>query len=233
MDMTAKQTGYMPDLSKIRLDAFGNELKTGRLLPSRRPLLEDIDARLALLEKEGLTDAGALKEALSSHPKIKQLAQKTGIPEDYLTLLKREVNNLSPTPVKFSDIPNISAATVKKLNDLNINSTEDLFPYIKDTNSRKKFELKSGFSTEEILWLTRLVDVSRIKWVGPKLAGLIVDTKYDTVEKLALADPADLLNAFNEAKKIHKAYQGALGINDIDSWIRQVVKKTPLVIEYK
>jgi hypothetical protein len=76
------------------------------------------------------------------------------------------------------------------------------------------------------------VDVSRIKWVGPKLSRLIVDTKYDTVEKLAGAKPVDVLNAFNDAKRTHKAYQGALGINDIDSWIRQVVKKTPLVIEY-
>jgi len=96
----------------------------------------------------------------------------------------------------------------------------------------RNFENKSGLSAEEILWLIRLVDVSRIKWVGPKLARLILDTKYNTVEKLAMANPSDLLNAFNEAKKIHKAYRGALGINDIDSWIRQVIKKTPWVIKY-
>jgi len=35
-----------------------------------------------------------------------------------------------------------------------------------------------------------------------------------------------------EAGEVHKAYEGALGINDIDSWIRQIIKKTPLVIEY-
>lgn len=231
--MTARQTGYMPDLSKIRLDTFRNELKTGRLLPSRRPLLEGIDAKFALLEKQGLADAGALKEALSSNPKIERLAQKTGIPEDYFTLLKREVNNLSPTPVKFSAIPGISERTVKRLKDLRITSAEDLFPYIKDTNSRKELERISGLSAGEILRLTKLVDVSRVKWVGPKLARLIVDTKYDTVEKMAKADPADLLGALNEAKRIHKAYQGALGINDIESWIHRVVKKTPLVIEYE
>jgi len=107
-----------------------------------------------------------------------------------------------------------------------------LFPSIKNINSRKEFEKKSGLSPEEVLWLTRIVDVSRIKWVGPKLARLIVDTKYNTVHKLAEANPSEALNALNEAKRVQKAYQGALGINDIDSWIRQVIKKTPLVIEY-
>jgi hypothetical protein len=59
-----------------------------------------------------------------------------------------------------------------------------------------------------------------------------ISAKYDTVKKLAEADPSDVLKVLNDAKKTHKAYQGALGINDIDSWIRQVVSKTPLVIGY-
>jgi hypothetical protein len=231
-NMTNKQLGYMPDLSKISLKEFRNELKTGRLLPSRKPLLDDIDAKFSLLEKEGLVNASSLKVALNSSSKIKQLAQKTGISENYFQLLKREANNLLPTPIKFTDIPNVSKKIVKKLTSLNIINTEDLFLEIKDTRSRKEFEKKSGLSIEEVLWLTQIVDVSRIKWVGPKLARLIVDTKYNTVHKLAEANPAEVLNALNEAKIVHKAYQGALGINDIDSWIRQVIKKTPLVIEY-
>ena len=53
------------------------------------------------------------------------------------------------------------------------------------------------------------------------------------IKQLAKANPIDVLNALNEAKKKPKAYDGSLGINNIDSWIRQVIKKTPLVIEYK
>ena len=230
--MSTKQLGYMPDLSKISLKEFKKELKTGRLLPSRKPLLDDIETQFAYLEKEGLVNLNSLKTALSSNSKIKKLSLKTGIPENYLKLLRREVNSVLPTPIKFYDVPNISERIVKKLKALNITDTETLFPHIRNIVSRREFKKKSGLSMEEILWLTRLVDVSRIKWVGPKLSRLIVDTKYDTVEKLAGAKPADVLNAFNDAKRTHKAYQGALGINDIDSWIRQVVKKTPLVIEY-
>lgn len=223
----------MPDLSKISLKEFKDELKTGRLLPSRKPLLDGIDTKFSILEKIGIADTASLKLAMSGGQKIKQLVQKTGISENYFKLLKREVGNLLPTPIDFSNIPNISENIVKKLKSQIIITTEDLFPAIKDSRSREKFEKKSGLSREEVLWLTQVVDVSRIKWVGPKLARLIVDTKYNTVEKLAKADPVDVLNAFNEAKKTHKAYEGALGINDIDSWIHQVIKKTPLVIDYK
>ncbi len=230
--MTNKHSEYLPDLSEISLNEFKIELQTGRLLPSRKPLLDDIDAKFSLLEKAGIANAASLKEALNSNPKIKQLSQETSISENYFKLLKREVGNLLPTPIDFERIPNISERIVKTLKNENILTTEDLFPSVKDRNCRKEFEKKTGLSTDEVLWLTQIVDVSRIKWVGPKLARLIVDTKFNTVEKLSKGNPKEVLDALNDAKKVHKAYQGALGINDIDSWIHQVVSKTPLVIEY-
>lgn len=230
--MTKKELSYMLDLSKVSLDEFRNELKTGRLLPSRKPLLDDIDTRFSMLKKAGVAHAENLREILKSGQKLKQLVKETDIPEDYFKLLKREVNNLLPVPVKFSDIPNISEKIVKKLTSLKIIDTETLFSHVKDCDCRKNFEKESGLSKEDVLWLTKIVDVSRIKWVGPKLAKLIVDTKYNTVEKLTKAKPTDVLNALNEAKKKHKAYDGPLGINDIDSWIRQVVSKTPQIIGY-
>jgi len=230
--MSKKQLNYMPDLSEISLDELKKELETGRLLPSRKPLLDDIDNKFSTLKKAGINNAENLREVLKNSTKLKKLIKETNISEDYFKLLKREVNNLLPTPVKFNDIPNISDKLLKKLNTQGIINTENLFPYVRDFNSRKNFKKASGLSKEEVLWLTKIVDVSRIKWVGPKLARLIVDTKFDTVKKLAEANPVDVLNYLNEAKKKHKAYDGPLGINDIDSWIRQVVSKTPQIIEY-
>ncbi|WP_158861270.1 DUF4332 domain-containing protein [Lunatibacter salilacus] len=226
------QSDYMPDLSKIGLDDFQNELKTGRLLPSRMPLLTDIESNFSIIQKKGINNADRLREELKSSERLGKLAEETGISEDYLKLLKREVNNLLPTPIKFVDVPNISDEIIKQLNELDIVDTENLFPYVKDPENRQKLKNLSGISMADILWLTKLVDVSRIKWVGPKLARLIVDTEYDTVEKLSHADPEMVLHAFDEAKSKHKAYQGALGIDDIKSWIQQVVSKTPIIINY-
>ncbi len=230
--MTNQTISYMPDLSKITLDEYKNELKTGRLLPSRQPLLEDIDNKFNILRKNGYDDLSGLKKALDNKKSFNEMIKKTGLSDDYLKLLKREVGNVLPVPIKFSEIPNISEKIIKKLTNLDITDTEILFPYIMDNQSRKEFSKKSGLNEDEVLWLTKIVDVSRIKWVGPKLAKLIVDTKFDTVKKLALAKPTEALTAFNEAKRVHKEYDGPLGIDDINSWIPQVVCKTPLIIKY-
>lgn len=228
----SKQTGYMPDLAEVTLDDFKLELKTGRLLPSRQPLLENIDHNFAILEKSRYKNIADLKKVLDKKKQLQSLAATSQIDETYLTLLKREISSSLPTPVKFSSVPLIDQQIVTKLNKLSIYTTEDLFPFIKDQVSRTEFAKKSQFSPDEVLWLAKLVDVSRIKWVGPKLARLIIDTEYDTVEKLTKANPEKALLALNTAKKKNKAYDGPLGIDDISSWIKQVISRTPQIIKY-
>ena len=226
------QPKYMPDLTAISLDAFKKGLQTGRLLPGRRPLLDDIDLQFSRLETAGVVNVGMLRKRLKNTAGLNKLAKETGLAEDYLKLLRREVSSLLPTPVKFSELPLIADGMLDKLTDLDIADTEKLYPYVHSPEKRKDFRLLSGFSEGEVLWLTKLVDVSRIRWVGPKLARLILDTPFDTVEKLSIADPAEVLSAFHEAKTTYKAYDGPLGIEDVGSWIRQVVVKTPRVIVY-
>lgn len=230
--MNKNENNYMPELSKISLDEFKHNLKTGRLLPSRKILLENIDKIFSKLKNAGLNNAETLRDTLKNSTKLKKLAEETDIEEKYLKILKREVNNLLPTPIKFNEIPNISKEILNKLVSIGINDTEALFPYVCDIKSRNHFKNNYKFSEEEIQWLTKIVDVSRIKWVGPKLAGLIVDSKYDTVEKLANGKPAEVLKALNDAKNEKNNYQGSLGIDDIESWINQVVSQTPIIIKY-
>lgn len=230
--MNNSENNYMPDLSKISLDEFKENLKTGRLLPSRKLLLESIDTKFAGLKKAGLSNVENLRDTLKNNTKLKNLAEETDIEEKYLKVLKREVNNLLPIPIKFNEIPDISKETLKKLISIGITDTEALFPYLCDIKTRNDFKNNYKFSEENIQWLTKIVDVSRIKWVGPKLAGLIVDSKYDTVEKLANGKPAEVLKALNDSKNEKNNYQGSLGINDIESWINQVVSQTPIIIEY-
>ena len=230
--MTQKQTGYFPDLSLIELETFKNDLRTGRLLPSRRPLLDDIDLRFAALEGAGLANLADVRAALASAKKLADTASRTGLPEDYLKLLKREINSILPRPVAFRDVPDMPDEILLALEDIGIADTAALFPHVRDPASRRRLAAETGLSDTDMVWLAKLTDVARIKWTGPKLARLIVDTEFDTVAKLAKAEPDAALAAFKRAKAQHKAYDGALGIDDIDSWIRQIVRKMPLVIDY-
>ncbi|MBU1174100.1 MAG: DUF4332 domain-containing protein [Alphaproteobacteria bacterium] len=230
--MTESQAGFMPDLSLISLDAFKHDLRTGRLLPSRRPLLDRIDEHFAALERAGIHDLAAAQSALGSAGRLKALAAKTGLSEDYLKLLRREINSVLPTPVVFRDVPNMPDELLVRLDDIGIADTAALFPHVRDPARRKTFAVESGLPDEDVLWLAKLVDVSRIKWTGPKLARLIVDTEFDTVEKLANAEPAAALAAFKRAKAENKAYDGPLGIDDIESWIGQIIRRMPKVVAF-
>ena len=230
--MIDTQTGYLPDLSRITLGAFRHELETGRLLPGRRPLLDEIDARFGALERAGLGTLADVKAALSTTRKLLDVAARTGISADYLKLLRREINSVMPAPVAFRDVPNIADSTLAALDAAGVSDTADLFARVRNAQSRAAFSLQTGLSGDETVWLAKLVDVSRIKWTGPKLARLIVDSEYDTVAKLAAADPAAALAAFKRVKAQHKAYDGSLGIDDIELWIRQIVRKLPLVIDF-
>ena len=52
---------------------------------------EDIDERFALIESRGVTNAQQLLGALKTKAKVKQMAESSGIPEAYLTMLSREI----------------------------------------------------------------------------------------------------------------------------------------------
>jgi len=231
--MTQTQTGYFPDLSLIPLETFKNDLRTGRLLPSRRPLLDDIDKRFAALEGAGLVTLADVRAALASAKKLANVAARTSLSEDYLKLLKREINSILPRPVAFRDVPNMPDEILLALDDIGIADTATLFLHVRDPAGRKRLAAETGLSETDMVWLAKLTDISRIKWTGPKLARLIVDTEFDTVAKLAAAESDAALIALKRAKAQHKAYDGPLGIDDIENWIRQIVRKTPLVIEYE
>ena len=86
--MTKKQSSYMPNLSEISLDEFKNELKTGRLLPSRKPLLDDIDTKFSIIKKAGINNSENLRDILKSSSKLKKLAKETNNSRRLLQALK-------------------------------------------------------------------------------------------------------------------------------------------------
>ena len=60
--------------------------------------------------------------------------------------------------------------------------------YVKTEENRKELCDKTQISYEDIMDLTRLTDLSRIKWVGPIFARLLILSGYNTVEKVTKAN---------------------------------------------
>lgn len=222
---------YYVDLKTVLLSDYAAELKTMELIPSRKMLQENIENNFLCLKKNGIRNLDDLIIALKTPVKIKNFAEKTGLSEEYLAVLKREIASSQPKPVNFADIPNISKATIKKLEKNNIKNTKQLFDFIKTEKDRKEFCGKTAVPYAEILELTKLTDVSRIKWVGANFARLLVDSPCDTVKKVVQAECKTLYENLMNINEKKKYFKGKFGQNDMKLCIL-AAKNVPDAITY-
>ena len=88
---------YYIDLKAIPIDEYNKSLKAADLLPSRMLLKENIDDIFHTLKTQNLETAADIQSALKNKKKVQDFSNKTGISEDYLKVLVREVNS---TPAK-------------------------------------------------------------------------------------------------------------------------------------
>ena len=109
----------------------------------------------------------------------------------------------------------ISEETVKKLEDAGIKTTKDIFEKAASRSSREELVSSTGICDQTILQVTKLSDLSRIKWVGVTYAQMLFDLGIDTVEKVAGSDPGELHALINQLIKDQNIFKGAIGLNDV------------------
>lgn len=222
---------YYIDLEKYPLTKFKQKLKESKLVPSRKMLKEQIDRRFKILEQNGIENLQDLANSLKTPKKTKEFAGKSGLSQDYLLILRREVNSYLPKPVNLEKFPGVEKDTLDKLNSRGIKNTAHLFKIIKTPDDRAKLTAETKINPEKIVELTKLADLSRVKWIGPVFARIFLDSKTDTVEKLSKADAEDLYKKLVEINSA-KSYTKAKFIeNDVRLCIN-TAKMVPKAIEY-
>jgi hypothetical protein len=223
--------GYYPDLSTFSILKLKTHLKTARMLPSQKILQENIDEHFACIEQRGIGNLEQLQRALKTKSDVLSFSKATGLSLEYLTLLRREVNSNQPKPIDLKDFPGVNPQVIHNLRQLGIKDTEQLFPHVLTPQARSVFAQQNQIADEDILDLTKLTDVARTKWVGPKFARLLVESGYDTVAKIANADGDKLHRALIRANDEHGIYKGKFGLEDIGQWVK-TVQDVPQIIQY-
>ena len=212
--------GYYCDMRAISLDKLRENLHYQRLLPSQQVLLDGIDAKFEAIKTQGINDLRALGAALKSKEKAKDLSELTGIDEKYLTVLRREVSSYRPASRKIADFSLIDGNTKRKLLDIGVKTTEQLFPYVSTKAARKQLSADIGISGEEAVMLAKLCDVSRLRYVNCDFAQLLVNSTYDTVEKIKKADHMKLYEELKALNECNIYYTGHIGPKDMDFLVR-------------
>jgi hypothetical protein len=223
--------GYYIDLEKITIDDYKAKLQSAYLPPSRLILKEKLDERLGYFKIIGINNVKGLIQLLKKKDKFAELSKADCLSGDYLTILLRELNSTLPKPNKIADFTGIAKDTVEKLEKIGINNTEKLYNKVITVTDRQELADLTGINDKDILELTKLTDLSRIKWVGVTFARMLYDLGIDTAEKASKTDPVDLHRRINKLNKEKSIYKGQIGLNDMKIFVN-AAKEIPLEIEY-
>ncbi len=223
--------GYYIDLEKITIDDYQTKLESAYLPPSRMILKDKLDERFGYFRRIGIKNIKELLQVLKKKDKYAELSTIECLSGDYLTILLRELNSTLPKPNKMADFTLISKDTVGKLEKIGIKNTEQLYDRVITKQDRQKFAELTGISDKEILELTKLTDLSRIKWVGVTYAQMLYELGTDTVEKVSKSDPIDLHKRINNLIIEKNIFKGQIGLSDIKILI-EAASEIPTEIEY-
>jgi hypothetical protein len=223
--------GYYIDLETISIDEYREKLKSAYLPPSRRILRERTEERFGYFKEIGIKNVKELIQLLKKKDEFDELQKIDCLSGDYLTILLRELKSTLPRPNRIKEFPGISAITSEALEKIGIKNTVKLFPRIINSMARKELAEITGLNKSEILELTKLTDLSRIKWVGVTFARILYDIGIDTVEKVSFAKPEELHQMINHYIKETDIYRGQIGLNDLKILI-QAAGEVPDDIEY-
>lgn len=208
--------GYYIDFDKFTIDNYRIKLKSIYLPPSRMVLKDRIDERFGYFESIGINNLKELILLLRNKNKFAELSAINFLTTDYLTILLRELNSLLPKPRKLSEFTFVNKEITQHLEKIGISNTEQLYNKVITETDRQKLADSIGIKYQEILELTKLADLSRIKWVGITYAQMLYDLGVDTVEKVTVSNPNELHLRINQLIKEKNIFKGAIGLNDVN-----------------
>jgi hypothetical protein len=226
-----EKMGYYIDLKNISIDKYRDILKSADLLPSRMILKDNIDDIFNIIKNQKVENVDELQRALKNKNKLQDFSKKSGIQEDYLKILIREVNSYRQSPNKIKDFPGVSENVILKLEKLGIKNTLQIFDKILSPQSRNEISIQTGISQSEILKLAKLTDLSRIRWVNHTFAYVLLEAGYNTVEKVADADHNELYEKVKKLNEERDIYKGHIGLHDMKLCV-EAAKDVSFEIEY-
>jgi len=222
---------YNINLEKITIDDYRKKLESAYLPPSRMILKDRLDERFGYFKSIGIANVNELIRLLKKKDKFATLSKIECLSGDYLTILLRELNSTLPKPNKISEFQGVAIETVMRLEKIGIKNTEKLYEKVISETDRQHLANATGINYMEIMELTKLADLSRIKWVGVTFARMLHDIGIDTVAKASKADPEKLHSSINQYNKENNFYKGQIGLNDIKIFVN-AAKDLDLDIEY-
>jgi hypothetical protein len=223
--------GYYIELSEITLDELQNDLKSSDLLPSQQILKVDIDKIFEKIKNQKNNNLAELQTALKTKKSMETFSSQSSLSIEYLTILRRLINSYHPEPRDIKDFSCLNEKIKTGLRELGIFTTVNLYDWIKNENERKKLKSNLDIADEEILLLTKLTDLSRLRYVNQTFAELLINSDYDTVDKIKKADYEKLYDNLIKINSEKGYFKGKIGLKDMKFFVNDKIYSTS-AIEY-
>lgn len=211
---------YYIDGASISLSNLRMRIEATDLVPSRAALLDGIEKNFFELEKQGITTLAALRNELKSNKRLENISIETGIDSHYLVLLRREIESYFPSLFALNAFIWLPKEEITKLEENGLRDTAALCNTASSAKSIAEFAESISIDVVILETLIKLADLTRVQWVSPTTARMLVEAGFDSASKLVSADSEDLYNALMQVNAEYRFFNGKIGLRDIKRLIR-------------
>ena len=212
--------GYYLQAEKVSLEDLQKRIEETDLVPSRSSLLEDIEDKFKNLKKHGISNLEDLRNELKNAKKIPSFAKKTGIEEQYLTLLRREIEGYFPKTFPLKSFDWLPQKEISKLEKEGYKNPALLFEALNIPENRKEIIDSLKIDEKFIDSIYSLIDLTRIQWVNHTVARMLVSAGYTNVKMVSKANAEKLCNELDRVNKKNGYFKGKIGLRDIKRLVK-------------
>jgi arsenate reductase-like glutaredoxin family protein len=189
---------YHLTTSEYDLERMKSDLVNRELIPSRKPLLQNLDRNFSKLQEAGISNLGALITALKTKEKLTEFSKAANISEEYLVLLRREGNSYLPNPVPLDRFKGFSKSDIELLAAHGIKHTRHLFEQGCTPEDLVSLSSQTGLPLKTLQHLRALSDLVRAYGVGPVFAELLYQAGIHTLYEFASFTPQEIIQLYQE-----------------------------------
>ena|SRR3989338_1614685 len=132
---------------------------------------------------------------------------------------------------KIDAVEGIGTVYGEKLRSSGINDTGELLTALSTPAKRTAVAKETGIPEKSITRFANMVDLFRIKGVGPQYSELLEASGVDTTKELAQRVPSNLLKKMDEVNSSKNLSKRIPTEKELVRWIEEA-KSLPRVIEY-
>ncbi|MBN1978424.1 MAG: DUF4332 domain-containing protein [Anaerolineae bacterium] len=176
--------------------------------------------KLQALEQQGIATLAGLRNELKNAKRREALSNATGIDVQYLVLLRREIEGYFPKPFALKAFDWLPKEEIAKLEESGMRDTAALYQVAFGLESGTELAGSTGVDAAVLEALVRLADLTRVQWVSPTAARMLVEAGCDSFSMLAAADSGELCQALVRVNEGDRFFKGKIGLRDVKRLIQ-------------